>query len=270
MLGGGSANLSPEQSKSTSLGLVLTPRLAPGLRISVDYTNLHKTNEIVTLPLAFFIEHEKAIPGRVVRGPNLPGDSPGLPGPITQIDFSSLNLASTRLKAFDIQADYTRSTQKFGSWRFYAVATNTNELSRRILPTETPADRVGFADGPLKWRGNFGIDWNEGGWKAGWNAQYYNSYRICSSYLSAFVCGQQEAWQGSARAPSQIYHDAYLRYNFGARGGVLSDTEISVSVNNLFNEKGPTIASGVVASNGPVSYGDPRLRRFTLAVRKHF
>lgn len=270
VLSGGSPNLKPERSESSSLGLVLTPRIAPGLRISIDYTNIHKTNEISTLPLAFFIDNPDALAGRVVRGPNLPGDSPGTPGPITQIDISSLNLASSRLRAIDIQADYKFSTNGLGDWRFYVVATNTLELSRRVLPTEAKIDRVDFADGPLKWRGNLGIDWSKGSLNAGWNAQYYNSYRVCSSFLSQFVCGEHQTWQGSERIPSQIYHDAYIRYSFDTQKGPLAHTKITFGINNIFNRKGATIASGVANSNGPTSYVDPRLRRFTVALNKNF
>lgn len=270
ILGGGSPSLTPEQSESTSLGLVFTPRFLRGLRVSIDATSVLKTDEVVTLPLAFFIENEADFPGRITRGPNLPGDPPGLPGPITQIDFTSLNLATSKLKAIDVQVDYMYSSEDFGDWRFYAVATQTSELSRKVLAGDASIDRVGFADGPLKWRANFGIDWNRGPWKAGWNAQYYDSYQVCASYLSSFVCGLQETWQGSAKIPSQIYHDAYLRYASNEPEGVWADTEIRVGVQNIFNETGPTIASGVTYSNGPAAFGDPRLRRFTLSVRKHF
>ncbi|NJO35998.1 MAG: TonB-dependent receptor, partial [Rhodospirillales bacterium] len=95
LLSGGSPDLQPEQSESSSFGVVLTPRFAPGLRVSVDVTHIHKTDEVVTLPLDFFTDNEADFPGRITRGPNLPGDPPGTPGPITQIDFSSLNLASS-------------------------------------------------------------------------------------------------------------------------------------------------------------------------------
>lgn len=270
VLGGGNSKLRPEQSRSASFGVVLTPRMVGGLRVSVDFTNIRKTNEVTTLPLAFFIDNEADFPGRIVRGPNLPGDSPGQPGPITQIDYSSLNLATSELSAIDIQADYTRSTPKFGTWRFYAMASHTIELNHRVLPADSSVSRVDFSDGPLRWRGNIGIDWSDGPWKAGWSAQYYGSYRICGSFLSEFVCEQQETWQGAARVPDQIYHDVYLRYDFGASAGALADSDISVGIQNLFNEQGPTIASGVTYSNGPAAFGDPRLRRFTLAVHKHF
>lgn len=270
VLAGGAPDLKPERSKSASFGLVLTPHVVSGLRVSVDFTSIDKTDEIAKLPLAYFIENESAFPGRVVRGSNLAGDAPGEPGPITQIDMSSLNLASSALRAVDIQADYWLPSQKFGTWHVYAVATNTIKLSHKVLPTDASVDRADYADGPLKWRGNLGVDWNYENWKAGWNAQYYSSNHVCSSYASAFVCNQQEMWQGSSRIPSQIYHDVYLRYSFAAKSGALAGADVSLAINNVFDNKGPTIASGIANLNGPASFVDPRLRRFTVALHKHF
>ncbi|MGV7208763.1 TonB-dependent receptor plug domain-containing protein [Oxalobacteraceae bacterium A2-2] len=267
VLAGGSPSLAPETSRSASWGLILTPRLVPGLRISVDHTDIRKSNEVSTLPLSYIIEHEDALPGRVVRAPGTNGQ----PGPITQLDASSLNLASTRLRAYDLQADYTAGSERFGQWRFHAAATYTQALSRRVLATDAEIDRAGFSDGPLQWRGNLGIEWSPNdNWSAGWNTQYYDSYRICQSTQSAADCLAWERWQGASKVASQLYHDLYVRYDFGSRRDLLGETQINLGVNNVFNNQGSAIASGVAYAVGPASYVDPRARRFTLSLRKHF
>ncbi|MCE4556658.1 TonB-dependent receptor domain-containing protein [Roseateles cellulosilyticus] len=266
VLAGGSSSLRPEKSKSTSMGVILTPRIMPGLRVSVDYTDIRKTDEVSKLPLNFFIDSEDAFPGRIVRGPG----SGGLPGPITQIDSTLFNVASSRLKAFDLQAEYTLTNDALGQLRLHAAATHTKELSRSTTPGVPAVDRAGFSDGPLKWRGNIGVDWSSDAWSAGWNAQYYGSYRTCQSTLSDFSCKQWEMWQGAGKVSSQLYHDAYVSYDFFAAGGILRGTDITFAVNNLFNNQGPTISSAIAYSVGATSYLDPRLRRYTLSVRKHF
>lgn len=267
VLGGGSPALKPERSRSASVGLVLTPRLVPGLRLSVDYTDIRKSDEVATMPLNYFIDNEAALPGRVVRAPG----SNGQPGPITQIDSTSLNLASTRLKAFDLQAEYATTSAAWGRVRFYAAATYTKALSRVVLATGPAVDRAGFSDGPLKWRGNFGIDWSgTDTWSAGWNAQFYDSYRVCQSTLSEFSCNEWEKWQGSSKVPSQIYHDAYVRYTFGGTSGLMAASDLSIGLQNVFNNEGATIASAMAYTVGATSHLDPRGRRFTLSLRKHF
>ncbi|WP_159105869.1 TonB-dependent receptor domain-containing protein [Ideonella sp. B508-1] len=265
VLSGGSPSLKPERSQSTSLGLILTPQVAPGLRVSVDYTDIRKSNEVSSLPLSYFVDNEASFPGRVVRGPG----SGGQPGPITQIDSTLFNIASTRLKALDLQAEYATYDLAWGYLRFYAAATHTMSLSRKVLATDPAVDRAGFSDGPLKWRANFGIDWHKNAWSAGWNAQYYDSYRVCQSTLDPFTCSQWEAWQGASKVPSQIYHDINVGYDLDA-AGILAGTDVNFGVNNVFNNHGSTISSGIAYVVGATSYLDPRLRRFTLSLHKHF
>ena len=264
VLADGNPSLKPERSTSSSMGLILTPRIMPGLRLSVDYTDIRKTDEVSKLPLSFFIDNEAAFPGRVVRGPG----SGGQPGAITQIDSTLFNLASTRLRAFDFQAEYTIPNEALGQWRLHAAATHTKELSRTVLAGTPAVDRAGFSDGPLKWRGNIGVDWNSNAWSAGWNVQYYGSYRTCQSTQPEFTCSQWETWQGASKLPSNLYHDIYLSHEFDT--GALRGADISFGVNNVFNNQGPTISSAIAYSVGPTSNLDPRLRRYTLTLRKHF
>ena len=268
ILGGGNPNLKPEKSESFSAGVVLTPRFVPGLRVSVDLTSIRKSDEVLNLPVPFFLANEAAFPGRITRGPNLPGDAPGTPGPITTVDTTALNFSHSKLRAIDIQADYDIKATSFGNLHFYGVATHTMELSLKSLPGEPSVDRAGFSEGPLKWRANAGVDWQSGSWSAGWNTQIYGSYRVCESFLTAFTCGQKETWQGGRKIRSQNYSDIYVSYAFKT-GGILADSNIRIGIQNLFNQKPPTVASGV-DQTGYSSFGDPRLQRFTLALRKHF
>ena len=268
VLGGGNPNLRPEKSSSFSAGVVLTPRFVPGLRVSVDLTSIRKSDEVLNLPIPFFLANEDAFPDRIVRGENLPGDAPGVPGPIIAVDTTSLNLSRSKLRAIDIQAEYDIDDTGFGSLHFYGIASHTDELSLRSLPGEPSVDRAGFFEGPLKWRANLGLDWNSGPWSAGWNTQIYGGYRVCESFLPPFTCAQEETWQGATRIPSQNYSDIYVSYDFPA-DGILADTNLRIGIQNLFDQKPPVVASGV-DQTGYSSFTDPRLQRFTLALRKHF
>jgi outer membrane receptor protein involved in Fe transport len=268
VLAGGNPNLKPEKSSSFSAGVVLTPRFVYGLRLSVDFVSTRKSNEVLNLPIDFFLANESLFPGRITRGPNLPGDAPGTPGPITAVDTTALNLAKSKLKSLDIQADYDIKNTGFGSFHFYGVASHTIELSLKSFPDEPKVDRAGFLEGPLKWRANAGVDWKSGSWGIGWNTQFYGSYRVCESIETAFTCGQAETWQGGRKVRSQAYHDIYVSYTF-KDGGILADANIRVGIQNLFDKKPPTVASGI-DQVGYSSFGDPRLQRFTLALRKHF
>jgi iron complex outermembrane receptor protein len=120
----------------------------------------------------------------------------------------------------------------------------------------------------VQWRGNAGLDWNAGPWSLGWNTQYSDGYSLCYSTYTAAACAADPGvmGQGTTRVPRQIYHDAFVRYHFddNAYSG-LANTEINLGVQNVFNTSPPILAFTLYSG-----YGDPRLRRYTLSLRKHF
>src|SRR5262249_11497956 len=92
---GGNPNLTPEESKSRAAGMVFTPRWVEGLRLSIDYVWIHKTDNIATHPLGTqgIINDAALWPGRVVRDPNPATFGSFGVGPIVSVDNSLLNIA---------------------------------------------------------------------------------------------------------------------------------------------------------------------------------
>ncbi len=262
----GNPNLKPETSKSLTFGAIFTPSFMPGLRLSVDYTKLKKQNEIQRFYLDFFLDNEDSFPGRITRGDPLPGDPPGTPGPVIAADWSPVNVGEARFESIDFQIDYDVETTEMGRFHVYGVASHAIKLDRKIIPDADYIPYVGYSDGSLKWRGNIGLDWSKGPLRLGWNMQYYASYIGYSATSSDFSIDYFVSRQGTARIPAQAYHDISAGYSFAGEG-FLSGFEIAGGIQNLFNKLPPTLAS----ENGSYStYGDPRLRRFTLTLRKHF
>jgi iron complex outermembrane receptor protein len=157
---GGNPDLSPEQSESLSFGAILTPQLLSGLRVSLDYTKIRKDGEIAAVSALSLIASEESYPGRVERGPNLPGDLPGWAGPVTKFDARLINFLKSKIEAFDAQIDYSFDTKHLGSVRLYGVGTLQKSLERQIATARDPFEFVGYSNGPLRWRLNGGIDWN--------------------------------------------------------------------------------------------------------------
>jgi len=272
---GGDPNLTPELSESISAGLIFSPQILPGFRLSVDYTRIKKSNEIGFLSFQQTLDFEDVIPGRVTRAPLTPADQAlGYSGGvITTISNRFLNVASKQLTAYDIQADYTHKTDQAGEFHVYALATYARDFETAPVPGAVPVDSVGFNFGPLEWRGNGGVDWTLGPWTLGWNLQYYSSYFGYSATSSAAQIASFVLNQGTNRIPSQSYQDVQVRYRIGpqAKGwrGLLANTETTIGVQNVLNDLPPSIAT-TIAFNNYSTYGDPRLRRYTIVVRKHF
>jgi len=277
-LGGGSPDLRPEESESTSAGLVFTPRILPGLRLSLDYTRIVKTDEIGSLGIVNLYELELFFPERITRAPLTPADQAlgYTGGVITFVNQSSLNLAGKRLTAWDLQADYSWKTPSWGDFQFYSVATYQPQLQRKPVPNAPWIDMVGFAFSPVKWKGNVGLNWNRGPWSAGWNAQYYHSHRPYFNNTTPASAATTVLNQGSDTIPSQMYHDLSVSYRWGAQptgwARFLAQSQLTVTVQNVFDTSPPIMAAidPFFGTSSFSNHGDPRLRRYTLSVRKQF
>lgn len=261
----GNATLKPEKSTTLSAGVILTP--FEGFRFSADYTRIRKEDEIGGIPTPFLLANPDLFPGRVTRGPASDGFAVGQ---ITSIDLTPINLLRSQVQAVDFQLDYTLRTEKLGQFRFYGVATWQPDTVRQFIINAPSANYSGNLDGPLKWQGNVGVDWTMGRVSVRWNTQFYDSYTV---YLTDDDAGQRDfriTAQGAEKVPSQMYSDVYASYDFKDAAGPLNGVRISAGIQNLFDKKPPVIAvSGFFAA--PYStYGDPRLRRFSISLRKSF
>lgn len=178
---GGNPNLRPEESESWSAGLVFTPRFVPGLRLSLDWTRIEKTDNIVaSLNSTLLLSNEDLFPGRITRGPKLLGDPADWAGPITAMDFSAINLASGEVEAWDAALDYTWQAESLGKFSAYAVATWTTHFKTQATPVAAVVESAGIANDPLRFKANGGLTWKRGNWTVGWASQRFNSYQVLS------------------------------------------------------------------------------------------
>jgi len=278
-LTGGEPGLEPEESESTSAGLVLTPRILPGFRLSLDYTRIVKTNEIGGLPPQTLMDMEDQFPGRVVRAPLTAEDRARgyTGGVISELNFRSLNLAGKRLNAWDVQADYTWKPEGWGEFQAYAIATYQPNLETQALAAQPWVQTSGYSFGAVKWRGNGGLNWTRGPWTLAWNTQYIGSYFVYSATAQAAARAIAVLNQGSATIPSQMYHDISASYRWAARSGggwrrLLAGSQLTLSMQNMFDTSPPIIAnvSPIASANVYSTLGDPRLRRYTISLRRKF
>lgn len=290
-LTGGNGQLEAERSVTKSAGVVLTPRMIPGLRLSVDWIRLSKEDNILPSPdTQLLLNNEAFIPGRVVRGPKLPGDPADWAGPITLIDATAINIARANLEAFDLQLDYHRETKSLGTFDFFAVATKTIHFQTQLFPASALVENVGvttLAGGaqslgfspnyPLSFKGNLGMTWKRERWTAGWTIRYFGSY----SLDPVFTRPQAFIIQGNnGRISSQAFHDLFVGYQFGYRSSadagsslhkagakLLNRLDVQVGVNNVFNKYPVFDVTTLGLANG---YSDARLANYYISIKKSF
>ncbi len=272
-ISGGNPDLDPEESTSLSIGVVLTPRIVPGLRLSLDYTAIDKTDEISFVSSATLLANEDLAPGRVTRAELTQEDIDAnyTGGVITAIDTSSINFARTSVRSFDVQIDYLFDTTH-GSLRAYALASYLSDYITQFQPGAPLIDNAGHST-RLQWRGNAGLVFERDAWSLDWNMQYFDSYLFYPATLPAASIPFYIAEQGSDTIPRQIYHDLVGRLRLsdlvGLSSGIFANTDVQIGIRNIFNTSPPTLAT-FVPSGGYSFFGDPRLRRYSISVRKRF
>jgi hypothetical protein len=247
--------------------------------VSLDYTRIDKRQEIVNFhngDMTYFLAHEDQFPGRVTRAPLTDADrAEGYAvGVVTAIDTTSFNIGRTFVEAVDAQGDYLIPTQRLGDFRLRAAATWQPHLRRKADPESPVVDYVGYADGPLAWRANGGLDWSKGATTVGFNVSYYARYRVYDRLDTAATAAALTLWQGSPWVRAQAYVDLFAtrQLSFGKVSGA-RELQVRFGVQNVLDSSPPVIARPVVfgfTSFNYSSYGDPRRRRFELSLVGHF
>lgn len=264
-----------ERARSVSVGLVATPRAAPGLRVSVDYTRIVKSREPVVIKggsAQYFLEHEDLFPGRVVRAPLTDADrAKGYTGGVvTSLDTSAFIIGETISEMVDFQFDYRIATRKAGDLRFSSSATWQPLLRRRAELYDDARNAVGSAQEPLAWRGTASVEWSRGPWLAGLAADFYAHYHVPRFGEYKPRADQMTRFQGSEWIPSQIYFDLAGAYRFELPPTApLHALEARFGIRNLLDRAAPVVAQDYYGM-GYSSLADPRGRRFELSLISRF
>lgn len=274
VLSGGSPSLRPQKSDDWDLGVIWEPDALKGFRGAINWYHIKEPNAIVTLPTSTIINNPSSFPGRVVRGPIPSGDPYGV-GPITFVDDTLINLTELITEGFDLSLGYRFATAGFGTFNADLLGTFITHYSQQTTfgsPFQDITNRVGDG-GPLKLKANANLTWELGPWLAGWTAHYYGSYPQVGALGDPTTSDRTYVLaQGSASVPSQLYHDAFVGYRCGndmTKSVFVRNLEIQVGIKNVFNEA-PPLDAFYNSSYYYSPFGDPRLRSFWLALKKHY
>jgi len=263
-LSGGNPDLSPETSDNLNIGLVWTPEFLSGLRLSMDWYKIEKTNNLTSLGAQAILDQEAIFQGRVIRATPAPGDPYGV-GEIIQVNTYMMNMLKMETKGLDLSARYLWKTERIGDIDLALTATFTDYYREQTAFNTPLEDWVGVPSrnsaSPIDTRLNASLLWNRLNWSAGWAAQYYDGYHINPTSTAAI------ASQGGIRVSSQLYHDTFLRYRLPAATGLWAGLELTFGIKNVFDKAPPVDMS---TSFYYSTFGDPRMRRLYVNIKKTF
>lgn len=278
-ISGGNPALKPQSSESWNAGIVWEPQQAvlKGLRANLEYYSIRQSDAVGQLGANVIVAQEDLYPDRVTR------DASNL---VTLVDISSINLYRRETSGWDLSLSYNRSTP-LGDVTVHASGSLIRELINQYSPGLPAYDAVDFPSegGAASRKAVLGLRWDRKAWSLGWSARYFGAYRQSGAaggpnsvqfanggvYLSpAYITAQ-----GSDRIPSQIYHDAFISYEWtrpagsGMVSSLLDGLSLQLVVTNVFAKLPPVDV--FYASNYYFSpYGDLKERAFSLRLTKRF
>jgi iron complex outermembrane recepter protein len=262
ILNGGNPALKPEKSKNLTFGAVISP--LPNLTLSLDAFKIDVEDTIVNgiTPAVILADAASAAQyaNLITRGPVDP-NFPNLPGPITQILQTNLNLGQIKVAGVDLDLRMNvplaggKLTASLAGTYFdkYDVQNLDGSFSGGLDQTNTATGGV-----VVRWKHYASLDYSAGPW--------------------GVTLGQnwQKAYNDLPPAPSGTplrRVRSYALYDLQARYTGMKNLELRAGVRNLLDEDPPYSNAG----GGPVfqggydsGYGDPRGRFFYAGLTYKF
>ncbi|WP_035371593.1 TonB-dependent receptor domain-containing protein [Acinetobacter guillouiae] len=259
IISGGNPNITPEKSKSYNFGVVLTPEMIENLRLSVDYYQIKKTNNITSVGAQYILDNQDKYGNRVKRDAN---------GDVTSIDTTVFNALGLKTKGIDTNLSYAFDSA-VGNTSLNLGYTYVSEYKQQDSVNTPFVDFVSMGssnDYPLKHRANASIYLQPNDtWGFGWAAQYYGSYTIANAIAILNQTGKDTQ---TLKINDQIYHDVFAKAKLPlAKSNKLNSAEVGFGIQNLFNDYTVDMSS----SKGYLSkYSDVRGRQYYLNLKMSF
>lgn len=180
--------LTPELSKSQTIGFVWSPSFLEGFNASIDWWKIRIDDTIVAdSPTAILNDcFVLGIAARCVAPVNgAPGFTrdPNL-GYVNNMVFGGRNAGYRKAEGFDVDLTYRFSTENLGS--FTVNSNSTYTVADYLVSTNDPRyalSSVGFTSS-FRLRSNLSLGWNWGDFGASWTTRYYSSMKENCTYFT--------------------------------------------------------------------------------------
>jgi iron complex outermembrane receptor protein len=255
---GGNTKLQPEKSTTYTFGIVLQP--LEKVTFSVDYFNIKLTNTIIPGFNPSAILDDLALYGDLVtRGAPEPG-TPGLPGPITNINQLNINLGTTKVSGLDLDFKVQIPTESVGT--FVLGLSGTYFDSYLIENPDGTFSSINGQVSPVtngeggvipRWHHYLSVDWLVGAW------DIYAAQNFQSGYTDI---------PGTLEDPTvPNFRDrtvgAYQTTDFQVAYTGVKNLRAAIGMNNVFNTIPPYTNAGgqnFFQAGYDSGYADPRGR----------
>ena len=245
---GGNPNLQPEKAVTKTLGVVIQPRMIPGLSFSVDWYDIKITNAIQGFGADAILNACGASTSLAAANANPacalvvrnPAGSLWLTSDGYVIDLQT-NVGGVQTRGLEFNGNYSREIGGLGtvSLNFIGTRLEKYEVDNGLTALYNCAGYYGTTcGGPLpKWRHKLRatVSTKMGiGFSAQW--RYFGAVEVDFANPSTSLAGNR--YDFGAKIPSQSYFDLSINANVG------NSISWRLGVNNLFDRDPPLVTSG--------------------------
>jgi iron complex outermembrane receptor protein len=237
----GNPNLGPEKGKSTTAGIVYTPRSIPMLRnftFTVDYFKIDIDNAIVSTPRQFALQNcygggNTSFCNFITRRPTAVGANSA--GSLEFIDTAVSNSGGTGTSGVDVTASWIGNA---GPGRLSARGSYTHVRTGFDIPLPgEAADPWAGEIGAAKNKGSITLSYKWGAFNLSSNTTIIGKSSLDDTFLANFDLPPESITFGK-----KVYNDFQLSYE------MRKNVELYVGIDNAFDTKPPGIISGLPGS----------------------
>ena len=246
-LQGGNPNLSPEKSKTFSVGAVFEPMR--NHTIAIDYWNIKLKDKISSLPEQSIYGDYAKYKDRFLRNPD--------GSPYAILDTNE-NLGKVHTDGIDLSLTMSSPRYDFGNFMFTLDGTWVHKYEYQNERDGAFIQNVGtYADnGPIfRWRHNMALTWRNGSWSA----------TLAQNYRTGYV--------DQNLVDAQYFNNvsSYQLWNLSATYTGWKGLSVTGGVKNLFDKDPPFTNQGTVFQKGyDPRYADPIGRAIYLRASYSF
>jgi iron complex outermembrane recepter protein len=265
IVAGGNRNLDPTEARSATVGIVIAPIAVPELQFTATYWRIDMEKLINVPPFFLLAATEPGSSNLVVRAdPTAEDIAAGLPGVLTYMDISRINLGSLSTSGVDFTANYSFETS-LGSFAPSISATWVNEYETVSFPDQQPKERVGVVDGNgtiPRWRIVASLGWSLQGLNLSTTLRHTPHYWDTNGF--------DQIINRRVRPKTLLDVQAALDLDrvFGSQSGI-SGLKVTAGISNLLDEE-PSFSEVYGELGFDPSQGDLRQRFGYIKLSKQF
>ena len=277
---GGNPTLVEERGKSLTIGMVVEPRMIPGLSVTVDYYKIEVTSLIAALGAQTIVNLCYDDAGGISNPFCSTVNRDPTTGLFVQpaVISGGVNFAKQKTEGFDVDISYRKTFDNGHKITLRGIATRVTLLDNYVDPTrpDLPNRQLGELGDPL-WAANFSLNYDFGPVDISYSARYTGkqtlsvsswetqhqytglcpttgitgtSGRTCTPGQLAILDPQNADFSEYVYSPGVIYHS--MRVNFKTAD---KKYNFYVGVDNLMNKKPPFGLLGTAGGDPYDTYG---------------